>query len=384
LSGGEDKVVEGERTLLKKNGVEVIDYFISNHEIRTEGLCNKVKLGLNTIWSKDQYKKLKEIVSRERPDVVHFHNTFPLLSPSVYYACNKLNIPVVQTLHNYRLLCPSGMFLKDNQICQACLNGSIMNSFRYGCYRDSKIQTAPITAMIGSHRFFNTWNKKVDRFISLTEFGKQQFIKGGILERKIAVKPNFVEDINILNKEKQNYYLFVGRISKEKGLETLLESWRKISGNIGYELKIIGDGPLKNELEQKYETNNRIKFLGELPREEVFNYISTAKYVVVPSICYESFGMVAIEAFSACTPVIASKIGALESIVTNNINGFHFEPGNVEELSMILKNSSNIDGYSNLQKKARQTYVNNYTPEHNFKMLMSIYIEAIEEAKNEK
>ncbi|NCT37351.1 WecB/TagA/CpsF family glycosyltransferase [Bacillus sp. EB93] len=379
MSGGEDKVVEEEISLLQQNGIEVSKYFISNYEIKLDGLINKVKLGLNTIWAKNQYKKLKDTLIREKPDVVHFHNTFPLFSPSVYYACKDLGIPVVQTLHNYRLACPGAMLLRNGEVCEKCITGSLINSIKHGCYRNSRIQTIPLSTMLATHRLLDTWNKKVDKYIALTHFAKGKFAENDLDVDKITVKPNFIQQTAKMStkENKENRIVFVGRLSKEKGLHLLLKAWSNVNAELNAKLDIIGDGPLKEELEAKYGHLNNIEFHGKMNSNDVLGYMSKSKYVVVPSIWYEGFPMTIVEAYSVNTPVIASNIGSLKEVVIDEVTGFHFENNNVNDLEKVLKKAVTFSKYSEMQGNVKRQFEANYTATANFKMLYDIYEEVI-------
>ncbi|WP_025749556.1 glycosyltransferase family 4 protein [Priestia megaterium] len=381
VSGGEDRVVEEEQKLLEKNGIQVRTYLVSNKDIKTKGLINKAKLGIQTTWSKNQYNRIKEIILDEKPDLVHFHNTFPLLSPSVYYACYNMNIPVVQTLHNYRIGCPGAMLMKDNKVCEKCINGSLLNSVKYGCYRNSRIQTIPLSTMLYTHRSLNTWNNKVDKYIALTNFAKEKFIEIGLNEDKIAVKPNFIEKHIEDRLKKEDQITFVGRISKEKGLHLLLAAWSKVGSEVNTKLNVIGDGPLRKELEGKYEHLSNVKFLGKLDSKDVLSYMSKSKYIIVPSIWYEGFPMTIIESYSVNTPVISSNIGSLKEVVTNEVTGFHFENNNINSLENTLKKALHYSDYDKLQKNINEQYEKKYTPSANFKMLINIYEEVVRSRK---
>lgn len=383
-SGGEDRVLEREVNLLRENGLDVKIYSVSNNQISNMNIFQKVSLLVSPIWSFRMYRKFKNYLLKNKPDIVHFHNFFPLISPSAYYACHSLNIPVVQTLHNYRLLCPAATFLRKNEICEKCLNGSILNSVKNGCYRDSVIQTLPVAAMIKFNKFIRTWDRKVDRYIALTEFAKKKFIEGGIPEPKIVVKPNFMAPKEKMPKinEKENYILFVGRISKEKGVDILISAWEKILDKQGNKLLIVGDGPEKKLLEEQYNQHKDIEFLGKLDEDQVLTFMKRAKYLVVPSIWYEGFPMTIIEAFSVGTPVIASNIGSLQEVVVHGQNGFHFNYGDSNALKECLEMALKFNDYQDLIQNTFDIYLNNYTPDINFKMLMNIYNNVMMERKN--
>ncbi|MDQ0803462.1 glycosyltransferase family 4 protein [Priestia megaterium] len=383
-SGGEDKVVDQEMNLLKKNGIEVDLYSIHNDVIKEYGTFEKLKTGLETVWSYKEYKRFKNYLIKQKPDIVHSHNFFPLLSPSIYYACNKLNIPVVQTLHNYRLMCPAATFLKEDKICEKCLSASLFNSVKYGCYRGSKIQTVPVVSMIGINKMLGTWKNKVDRYIALTKFAKNKFVSSGIPEEKITVKGNFLQEnsneVLKLSRDSNNL-IFVGRLSPEKGIQDLLEAWNLVSKKKNSKLLIIGEGPEKNRLEKLYDSEN-IVFLGKKNSDEVIRYMKEAKYLIVPSIWYEGFPMTIVEAYSVGTPVISSNIGSLKEVVINGETGFHFNYRNIDNFHQVLERALDYELHDQMKENVLSNYKEKYSEEINFKKIMLIYNEVIEEKKN--
>ncbi|MGF9852214.1 glycosyltransferase [Bacillus paramobilis] len=383
-SGGEDNVVAQEMMLLKKYGLDVQLYSVHNDRIKQKGKFDKVKLAVGAVWSYTEYKKMKEHLMEIKPDVVHVHNFFPLLSPSIYSACKSLDIPIVQTLHNYRLICPSAMLMRENQICESCLESSLWNSVKYGCYRDSRVQTLPVAMMIKFNKIIGTWENAVDRYIALTNFSRQKFIQGGIPESKIIVKPNFLmQNSEQVNKNlEEEYILFVGRISEEKGIRNLLNAWKMINNKKGIKLYIIGDGPDKKMLEEE-KFSDDIYFLGKKNSKDVLLYMKNAKYLIVPSIWYEGFPMTIVEAYSVGTPVLCSKIGSLQEVVINGETGFHFKHDNIEGITAVIQEALNYGEYNNMRENVLEVFRTYYTEDVNFNYLISIYSEVIKEKKNE-
>lgn len=321
-----------------------------------------------------------------KPDVVHVHNFFPIISPSIYYACNRLNIPVVQTLHNYRLMCPAATFLRENKICEKCVNGSIVHSVINGCYRGSRVQTLPLVTMISFNRILGTWINKVNRYIALTEFSKSKFIEGGIPEDKIVVKPNFLaakQDSELIRNLDQNYLLYVGRISVEKGVHNLLEAWKHVKDKRNMKLIIVGDGEEKKHLSSAY-VDKDIEFVGNQPSDKVLEYMKHAKYLIVPSIWYEGFPMTIVEAYSVGTPVICSQIGSLQEVVQHKLTGFHFKHDDVQDIQRVISDAINYENYSSIRENVIEVFHNNYTEEINYKLLEDIYRSVIEENNNER
>jgi glycosyltransferase involved in cell wall biosynthesis len=374
-SGGEDSVFKNEIKLLEKNNVEVVTYHVTNDEIQ-DNFFDKAKAGIQSIWSNVQYRKIIDFLKEHKPDIVHVHNFFPILSPSLYYACKKQKIPVIQTLHNYRIICPAATFLRDGNICEKCLSGSILNSVKYGCYRESKIQTIPLAAMISLHK--RTWKGKVNKYISLTEFSKSKFVEKGIDEKIISVKPNFVFQMSENNtSETEKIMLYVGRISKEKGIDNLLNAWASLENRKDYKLYIVGDGPEKKQLEDTYGGKYDIKFFGKKEKEEILRFMSIAKFLIVPSRWYEGFPMTILEAYSVGTPVIASSIGSLDEVVIENKTGFKFSLDDKRGLINSLTKAIELRNYEDMRNNVIKEFKSKYTPEKNFEILYSIYNEVI-------
>ncbi len=312
-SGGEDRVFESEYKLLKAKGHQVQKYVDYNQRIDK---INKLQLGIETLWSLSSRKKLIQFLHKFQPEIIHFHNIFPLLSPSVYYLSQDLNIPIVQTLHNYRLLCPGATFYRYAQVCEECLGNSLyLPAVKYGCYHHSRVQTVVLTSMLTFHKFLNTWYKKINLYITLTNFAREKFISGGFPSENIVVKPNFVYPDPGIKAQSDSYVLFIGRLSMEKGIKTLLFSFKKLES---IPLKIAGAGPLLSWVSNFVLTYNRenIRVLGHLNSLEVFKFLKNSRFLVFPSESYEGFPLTLIEAFATGTPVIASRLGSMAEIVT--------------------------------------------------------------------
>ena len=292
---------------------------------------------MNTVWSQHSFKQMKEMIRSIQPDLVHFHNIFPLLSPSVYYACQSANIPVVQTLHNYRMLCPSALLLRNGRPCQDCLEKLLpWPGILHSCYRNSAVATTGVAAMTAIHRLLATWNRKIDYFIALTEFARQKFIEGGLPADKLRVKPNFIHPDPGSKQGKGAFALFVGRFSPEKGMETMLRAWALVK-NIP--LQLAGDGPQRIYIQKimldQGLTNIVIK--GQMPKDHVLSLIKSAQFLVFPSLWYEGFPLAIAEAFACGLPVIASRLGALAEIIEDGRTGLLFNPGDAEDLAQKVK-----------------------------------------------
>ncbi|MEC0180270.1 glycosyltransferase family 4 protein [Paenibacillus peoriae] len=383
-SGGEDKVVEQESAMLRSRGIETEHYYVHNDSIQSKGLANMAKLAVEAAWSLPEFKRIQKLLLQVKPDVVHVHNFFPVISPSVYHACERLGIPVVQTLHNYRLICPAATFMRGNEVCEKCLHGTLLHSIRHGCYRGSPLQTIPVAAMIKFNELIGTWQHKVSRYIALTEFARDKFAESGIPLDRISVKPNFIHLKTVEAKYDPNdrYLLFVGRISREKGVRNLLQAWSGLEDRAGLRLVIIGDGPEKAELTAAYPQED-IRFLGQQDADTVLDCMSRAMYVMVPSIWYEGFPMTIVESYSVGTPVLCSRIGALEEVVEDGVTGFHFQHDDLENLKTVIRRAVAYESYAAMRQQVSAIYTACYTEEVNVKQLMAIYNKAMEERNDE-
>ena len=322
-AGGEDVVVSSELGLLLSYGHNAKLFLVSNDDIK--GL-KQIKVAKQTTYSYPARYQLSKEIFRFEPDVVHVHNFFPLLSPSIYDACMDNNVPVIQTLHNFRLICPGALLMRKGSICEKCVTGSAYQSVFYRCYRNSVLGTCAVARMVENHRRKQTWHNKVDRFIVLTDFARKKFVEGGFPENKIVVKPNFCkkrENKKTASEGKQNHQcesaLFVGRLSHEKGLNALLNAWQQLD----IPLHIAGDGPLKNMI--KDYCCRHISFLGMLTPDRVSEEMNKASFLVMPSEWYEGFPMALVEAFSHGLPVVASRLGSMAEIVEDGTTGLLFE-----------------------------------------------------------
>jgi glycosyltransferase involved in cell wall biosynthesis len=370
IRGGEDESQKAEVRLLQDKGHQVDVYEEHNDRIPTLG---KIDLASRTVWSRETYQILKSRFTEQTYDLVHVQNFFPLISPSVYYAAQAKGIPVVQTLRNYRLLCPNAQFFRQGRVCEDCLEQFIpLPGVVHACYRGSRAATATVAAMITVHRALGTWTNQVDVYIALTEFARQKFIQGGLPAEKIVVKPNFVHPDPGWGEGRGNYALFVGRLSPEKGLDTLLQAWEKLGHQIP--LKIAGDGPLANQIAEASTRLTGVEWLGRQPLSQVYNLLGEALFLVFPSSWYETFGRVAIEAFAKGTPVIAANIGAIAELVDHSRTGLKFCPDDSEDLiaqvEWALYHPAEL---TQMRQEARTEFEAKYTADKNYQQLMGIY-----------
>lgn len=373
LAGGEDQVVASESELLNSKGQQLKLFSADNRDIQS---AKTLKIAWQATYSQSAKLNIATEIEGFKPDIVHVHNFFPVLTPSIYDACQELGAPVVQTLHNYRIICPGALLMHSGKVCEQCVKGSAYQAVLYGCYRNSRLGSLAVARMIEYHRKRRTWQKKVGRFVALTDFAKEKFVAAGLPAEKISVKPNFYNDEGggARDKGKREGALFVGRLSNEKGIMTLLEAWQKI--NIS--LRIAGDGPLMNKAHQR-ETG-KITLLGSITSEKISREMASSHFLIMPSEWYETFGLVIIEAFAHGLPVIASRLGAMAEIVEDGVTGLHFEAGNSDDLvEKVNWMNEHPEECRRMGENARKVYEEKYTPERNYEMLMDIYQQAIDE-----
>lgn len=367
--GGEDVVVENEVALLGAHGHSVQTWIVSNDAI--SGVARKAITALFSIFSPKSYCDLMTLLRTFCPDVVHVHNFFPLLSPSVFYACFRMRVPVVMTLHNYRIICPTATLFLDGRLEARSISDGPWWAVKHAAYKDSYLATFFLAAMISVHRRIGTWRKRVSCFITLSHEGRDRFVAWGLPENKVAIKPNFVQTTPRV-REPSGAFLYVGRLSKEKGLGVLLQA----ASVGGFTVRVAGDGPLD------IERRPNVIFLGSLLREQVESEMSRSLALVVPSIAPESFGMVVVEAFAQGLPVIASRIGALQSLVEDGVTGLLIDPNDEHALCDAMRWAAGNPGrMAEMGKSARRRYEEHFMPDSNHCQLISIYHAAIAEMK---
>jgi len=374
LAGGEDRVVEAEVDLLRTHGHKVFVYTDNNDRIAELGT---VRTALDTIWSRASARRVATVIKESRVDLCHFHNTFPLISPASYYAARWAGVPVVQTLHNYRILCPGSLLMREGQVCETCVGRKLLwPGAIHRCYRQSYAASAVSAVAISFHNYLHTWSDKVDRYIALGEFGRHKFIQGGLPAQKIVVKPNFVHPDPGAGDGRGGYALFVGRLSPEKGLSTLLDAW---SNHPAFpDLRIAGEGPLASLVHEACVRTPRVKWLGPLSRAETFEQMRNARFLICPSTWYECFALVVVEAFACGLPVIASSLGALPELIRPEQTGLLFTPGSASDLSAKVQWAlEHQDSVANMRRNARLEYENRYTAQRNYQMLNAIYRDAL-------
>jgi glycosyltransferase involved in cell wall biosynthesis len=373
--GGEDQVFVDETALLETRNHNVMRYEVHNDQVKQ---MNRLTLAKDTVWNTSTYRELGALIRRERPDVVHFHNTLPLVSPAGYYAVRAEGVPVIQTLHNYRLLCPVALFFRDGRVCEDCMGKAVpWPGVVHRCYRGSRTASGMIATMLTVHRALRTWAKMVDVYVALTEFARSKFIEGGLPAGKIVVKPNFVSPDPGRGQGGGGYALFVGRLAPEKGTGTMLAAWDRLRTRIP--LKIVGDGPLRDRVVSAAARQSNVEWLGHRPVADVHALMGKADMLVFPSQWYETFGRVAAEAFAAGTPVIAANIGAVAELVEHGRTGLKFRPGDPEDLvTQVEWALSHPAQLRRMREEVRAEFEAKYTAERNYRALMEIYEAALE------
>ena len=372
--GGEDESFESEVLMLREAGHLVETIHLKNNDVVQIG---SFSVALQSIWSKPSYD-LVDAKLRERSfDVLHVQNFFPLISPSVYSAARKHGVAVVQSLRNYRLLCPSTTLFRNGRVCEDCLH----KTFKYpavihACYRDSVISSAAVAAMTGFHALKGTWRNGVDLYISLSESSRAKFVEAGLPADKVIVKGNFVHPDPGPGGGRGGYVLFAGRLMREKGLGTLLAAWDLLKSPGA--LKIVGDGLLAPQVEAFCRRKQNVVWLGSKNASEVMELMGMASLFVFPSEWYEPFGRVAIESFAKGTPVVASNMAAMAEIVQDGSTGMLFQPGNPEDLACKLQWAfDHPEQLRAMRRSARQCYEDKYTPSQNCDVLIRSYQRAL-------
>ncbi len=380
LPGGEDGSTVSEVRLLAEHGHTVIEYRRHNDEFQNGSKFRSIAIGAGAVWSSASHREVRDLIAREKPNIAHFHNTFPLISPSAYYACAEAGVPVVQTLHNYRLLCPGALLCRDGGICEDCLHKRVKwPGILHGCYVGSRLATAAVAAMVAFHHGLGTWEQKVNQYIALTEFSRRKFIEGGLPPERVAVKPNFVHPDPKPKNGPGSYALYVGRLSEEKGPRILLAAWARHRQLIP--LRIAGDGPMREEMAAEIEAKKlrTVELIGHVSPGEVVTLLHGARFLVFPSLWYEGFPRTIAEAFACALPVAASRSGSVAEIVTDGENGLHFTPGDAAELAERVEWAwTHPAEMEEMGRNARAEYETKYAPERNYQILMQIYQDAQE------
>lgn len=367
--GGEDRVFADESSMLAAHRDEVTHYTLHNDSISPRGALGAAAVA---VWNRSAYREVRALLRETDARVMHCHNTFPLVSPAVYYAARAEGVPVVQTLHNYRLMCPGVVMFRDGRPCDACVGHLPWRGVMHGCYRGSRGATAAAAGVVLGHRGVGTWRRLVDVYIAPSEFTKRKYVEGGWPAESVVVKPHFVQHDPGVGDGDGGYALYVGRLSAEKGVGTLLEAWKQLGATVP--LRIVGDGPLADEVARAAAESPSIEWLGHQSPENVGRLMGRALFAVCPSACFETFGRAVIEAFAAGAPVIAANIGALAELVDHGRTGRLFTACDAsslaDEVRALLEDPAAIAA---MRREARAEFEAKYTMTRNYEMLQRIY-----------
>lgn len=376
-ASGDDQVFKSETALLESHGNTVVRYTVSNDEFDNAGVAGKVISTLGMLWSFKHYNAIRKIIKREKPDIVHVHTFFPLLSPSILYAAKRCGVKVVATLHDTRFVCPCSASLRGTELCNECGDGHYFRMCKYGCFKNSKLQSLIVAFIFKYHRIRKTFYKQIDRYICLNDNQIKLLTAIGFDSNRIVKKYNFVPDAktNLKSVEVKNlperYVVFYGRIGEEKGIRLLMEMWDSIDD---IPLVVMGSGPLENEFRSWSAQKKNVYFLGYTEHENCLTIVKNAEFVVFPSIWYEGCSMVEIETESLGKCLIATDLGFSAEAVKDGVNGYKVELGNIAEFTYRINELwKSPEICSEMGKKAREDYLDKYTPEDNYKQLLRIY-----------
>lgn len=377
MPGGEDQCFVSTGEMLESHGHEVVRFTLHNDVVGTAG---NLATATRAVWNGAVYQQLRGLIQRTRPDIAHFENSFPLVSPAAYYACHAEGVPVFQMLHNFRLICPSAILFREDNVCEKCLGKRLpWPSVRYGCYRGSRLGSSAVASMITFHRAVGTWVKQIDAYGAPNGFVRDKFIEAGFDPKTVHVHQYFLSSNPEPGDGDGDYALFAGRLTPEKGIETLLSAWEEVGPDLP--LKILGDGPEAKRVAAAAAQHPWIQWLGWRPVEEVLALTGSARFVVIPSLWYETFHRLHLDAFSRGTPVIGSDLGSMRAIIGHRRTGAHFTPGDsadlVRQARWLLSLPREV--YAEMRRAARQEFESHYTATISHDRLMRIYDFAHEE-----
>jgi glycosyltransferase involved in cell wall biosynthesis len=373
--GGEDTTVESEYNLMKSRGHEV-KLLLFRNNIMGRGPLGKIKTAINSLYNFSSARLTRKTIKEFRPDVIHVHNFFFAASPSVLIAAKKMKIPVIVTLHNYRLICANCLLLRDNKICELCITHKFpWYGVKYKCYHDSAAESAVVGSIAALHKIIGTWNRKVDRYITPSEFSGKRLIDSSlnVPADKFAVKRNFIQDPGIGQLIRDDFYLFVGRISEEKGVQVMLDAWKEMPGK---KLFVAGDGPDYERILSMARNRSNVNFLGRRDRMEILSLMKRCKALIFPSIWYEGLPLTIVEAFATGTPVIASSVGSMKEMIQHEKNGLLFETGNSKDLVDKVA-AFEATEFNQFSEHARNSYLEKYHPDKCYEAVMNIYFDAL-------
>lgn len=376
-ASGDDQVFKSETGLLEKNGNKVIRYTVSNDEFDNAGLIGKLAATFGMLWSSKNYKAVQQLIQKEKPDIVHVHTFFPLLSPSILYAAKRSHVKVVATLHDTRFVCPCSTSLRGTELCNECGDGKYFRMCKYGCFKNSRLQSFIVAGIFTYHRIRKSFYRQIDRYICLNENQIRLLMNIGFDKNKIVKKYNFVSDAEANLKAMkvdglpERYVVFYGRIGEEKGIRILMKIWNELP-NIP--LVVMGGGPLEDEFKYWAEKHNNVYFLGYTQHDKCLSIVKGGEFVVFPSIWYEGCSMVEIETESLGKGLIATDLGFSTEAIENGVNGYKIKLGDVKGFrKCIIELWNKPELISEIGRNARLDYEQKYRPEDNYMQLINIY-----------
>lgn len=373
--GGEDQVFEDELELLTSHGHDVTTFVKHNDDL--EGTVQTLKVALTTPWNRSSSHELGDLVREKGADVVHFHNWLPQISPAAFYGARKAGAAVVVTLHNYRWICPKGILFRDGKVCEDCVGKTVpLPAVRHGCYHESKAGSAAVATTLGLHNVMNTTDRAVDAYIALSEFARNKLTESAIPPARVHLKPNFLTSDPGEGAGEGGFAMYLGRLSPEKRIDTLLEAWRQLGGTIP--LKVFGGGPLAGLVQEAAANDAAIQYMGFVPNDEVIRQLGEARALVFTAGSYEGQPKTVVESFAKGTPVIASKLGSIEDLVEDGVTGWHVNPGDASDLARVVRDVFAAPGdLASLRRSIREHYLESFTPEANHARLIEIYEKAV-------
>jgi len=376
--GGEDTVADLEADLLRRNGHEVARFSAWTGELEGASRLRLFAAGLGAVWSPRGYLGMKQAIVAFSPDLIHVHNDFPLLSPSIFWACHRAGVPAVHTMHNYRFICANALLLRNDRPCEDCVGRFPWHAFRHRCYGSSLLRTAAVVARNVFHHWLGTYGNRVHAYVALTEFSKERLVRGGLPQQRVFVKPNFQPAPAQLALPRLPRLVYAGGMYRFKGLHVLLQAWKDISPS-GHELLLVGDGPERLRLEPLCGPNSGVVWCGAQPREKVLELVAASRFMIVPSLAYENFPMSVLEALSTGTPVIVPDHGSFPQIVSNGREGLYFSAGDADSLENTLcaALAAPPSVWAEWSVNARNRFLREYTEQTNYAQLMAIYEKAI-------
>lgn len=369
--GGEDQVFEDELELLASNGVDVVPFIKNNRDF--DGLWDTTKIAFGTPWNRSSSRELTDLVKKTDADIVHFHNWLPQISPAAFYAARRAGAAVIQTLHNYRWACPKGILFRDGDVCEECVGKTVpWPAVRHSCYRGSMSGSAFVASALALHNIRDTKERMIDSFIAPGTFIKEKMASAGVPANRIFIKPNFLTSDPGPGAGDGGYMMYLGRLSPEKKIDTLLGAWERLDGEVP--LKISGSGEMRPLVEAAAAKDRSIEYLGFAPDEALDGLLGNARALVFTSGTYEAQPMAILETYAKGTPVIAARLGAMTDLIKNGVTGFHFAPGDQEDLARVVRATFDptLD-LTPIRQSTRDNYLTNYTPAPNFERLMEIY-----------